>query len=248
MVIGSAGTRLPSGSKMSSCSLVLISQLEAIMNPNLCHQRFGNTHHEETRLSAKLDAEWRLDTAYLQQLKVTHRARACAAVRWRRRFLQALRTSCSVMFAVKAAKVSYNTVRAHQASDPEFAGQVREAEEEGAQLLHDAAWKAAVEGEIEPLYWNGEIVGHVRKFDSRLRIEMLRAHLPHRFKTPGQASVSINAPGANVLVIGPEEQAELASNRRRYLESIRAKEQAPPLVESPQLELRAKEGHGQPLG
>lgn len=135
-----------------------------------------------------------------------------------------------MMFALAAAKTSYNTFRAHQRNDPDFAAQVREAEEEGAELLHDACWKATVEGEIEPVYWQGEVVGHVRKFDSRLRIEMLRAHMPDRFKTPGQAAVNISAPGAQVLVIGPEEQAELAANRRRYLESLRNKDQCEPLV------------------
>ena len=130
---------------------------------------------------------------------------------------------------VNGGQDSYNTFRAHQRNDPDFAAQVREAEEEGAELLHDACWKATVEGEIEPVYWQGEVVGHVRKFDSRLRIEMLRAHLPDRFKTPGQAAVKISAPGAQVLVIGPEEQAELAANRRRYLESLRNKDQCPPI-------------------
>lgn len=48
-----------------------------------------------------------------------------------------------------------NTVKLHQRSDPEFGGQVREAQEEGIQLLN------------------------------RLRIEMLRAHMPSKFKTPG---------------------------------------------------------------
>ncbi len=141
--------------------------------------------------------------------------------------------SCSVIFALKAAGVSYNTFKAHQRNDPEFAAQVREAEEQGAQLLHDTCWKAAVEGEVEPVYWQGEIVGHVRKFDSRLRIEMLRGRMPGKFKQPG-ASVQINAgQGAQVLVIGEAEKAELCANRRRYLEAI--KEQRAQGVSNPVL-------------
>ena len=153
-----------------------------------------------------------------------------------------------MMFALAAAKTSYNTFRAHQRNDPDFAAQVREAEEEGAELLHDACWKATVEGEIEPVYWQGEVVGHVRKYDSRLRIEMLRAHMPDSFKTPGQAAVNISAPGAQVLVIGPEEQAELSQNRRRYLESIRNKDQCPPMVDAQLVELEGGEGQGGGLG
>lgn len=45
---------------------------------------------------------------------------------------------------------------------------------------------------------------------------MLRARMPDRFKAPG-ASVQVNAgAGANLLVIGPEEQAQLVANRRKY--------------------------------
>jgi hypothetical protein len=151
------------------------------------------------------------------------------------------------MFALKAARTSYNTFKAHQRNDPDFAAQVREAEEQGAELLHDACWKAAVEGEIEPVYWNGGIVGHVRKYDSRLRIEMLRAHMPDRFKAPG-AAVNINSPGANVLIIGPEEQAELAAKRRRYLESLRNKDQCPPMVDTQLVELEGGDGQKGGLG
>jgi hypothetical protein len=85
---------------------------------------------------------------------------------------------------LKAARVCYNTVRAHERNDPEFAAQLKEAEEEGAQLLHDVCFKSALEGDLEPVYWKGQVVGHVRKIDNRLRIEMLRAHMPSKFKTP----------------------------------------------------------------
>jgi hypothetical protein len=48
------------------------------------------------------------------------------------RFLKALAMSCSNTFALKAARVCYNTVRAHERNGPEFAAQLREAEQEGA--------------------------------------------------------------------------------------------------------------------
>jgi hypothetical protein len=37
----------------------------------------------------------------------------------------------------------------------------------------------------------GKIAGHTRKFDSRLAIELLRAHMPNTFRTPG-AKVNIS--------------------------------------------------------
>jgi hypothetical protein len=65
------------------------------------------------------------ESAYLKQLKATHRARARAAMRWRPRFLKTLAMSFNWTDALKAAHVCYNTVRAHERSDPEFAAQLK---------------------------------------------------------------------------------------------------------------------------
>src|SRR5438132_11821094 len=101
------------------------------------------------------------ETTYLKQLKATHRARAKAAMGWRSRFLRGLANSWGYMFALRSAGVSYNTFRAHERNDAEFAAQVREAEAQGAQLLHDVCWKRVMEGDLEPVFWQGQIVGYV---------------------------------------------------------------------------------------
>ena len=41
-----------------------------------------------------------------------------------------------------------------------------------------------MEGDVEPVYYMGVVVGYVRKYDSKLVIEMLRAYRSDRFKTP----------------------------------------------------------------
>ncbi len=150
------------------------------------------------------------------------RGRARMALRWRPSFLAALSLTGSVMIACKAATVSFPTYSKHRKEDPDFASQCELADDMATQRLHDACFASAVEGDIEPIYWQGIKVGHVRKFDSRLRIEMLRARMPGKFKAPG-AAVQINAgQGAQILVIGEAEKAELCANRRRYLEAIKA--------------------------
>jgi hypothetical protein len=120
--------------------------------------------------------------------------------------------------ALKAAHVCYNTVRAHERNDPEFAAQLKAAEQEGVEMLHAVCWKSAIEGNVEPVYWQGKIVGEVRRYDSRLQIEMLRAHMPDKFKTPG-AKVSINSGNSlNVgIVMGAKEIAEIQAARREAL-------------------------------
>ena len=157
-----------------------------------------------------------VETPYLKQLKVTHRARARTAIGWRSRFLKGLASSWGYMFALRSAGVSYNTFRAHERNDAEFAAQVREAEAQGAQLLHDVCWKRVMEGDLEPIYWQGKIVDYVRKFDTRLQIEFLRAYKPERFKRPGtHVNVGMKS---DVFVLTEEQRHELQRINRQRLE------------------------------
>jgi hypothetical protein len=100
----------------------------------------------------------------------------------------------------RAAGIAYNTFLHHQRNDPEFARQVAEAEEQAVDLLHARCFKDAIEGQLEPVYFRGKVVGHIRKFDSRLAIELLRAHLPNIFKTPG---AKVNVSTGNHVLGGP---------------------------------------------
>jgi hypothetical protein len=142
--------------------------------------------------------------------------------------------SCSFTFAAREARVAYNTFLLHQRNDPEFARQVTEADQEAVELLHARCFKAAVEGELEPVYCQGEIVGHIRKFDSRIAIELLRAHMPDKFKAPGSgpAATAINAPGGSVLVVDAAVQAELIAMRQESLRAIEEKKAQAVVVES----------------
>jgi hypothetical protein len=167
-----------------------------------------------------------IQTAYLQQLKASHRARAREAMRWRPRFLKALRMSCNWTDSLKAAHVSYNTVKLHERNDPEFAAQLKEAKEEGAELLHSVCWKSAMEGNVEPVFFQGQIVGYIRKYDSRMQIELLRAHMPHLFKTPGSHAPVISGDNNNNkgMIMTAERQDELIRLRREALEAMRPKQ------------------------
>jgi hypothetical protein len=98
---------------------------------------------------------------------------------------------------------------------------VREAEEQAAQLLHAACWKSAIEGDIEPVYWRGILVGHIKKYDSRIRVELLRAHMPHMFK-PDQKQVQVNIDQRQQFLITPEVAADLARRHRESMERRRA--------------------------
>jgi hypothetical protein len=205
--------------------------------------------HKAAKLSQlfgeQFESQWCLTTPYLRQLlsgadsavkgqqddtigrysmSKRNRARARYALSWRPRFLAILALSKAPLMAARAAGVAINTVRKHRAADPDFELQYEEAEEHALQLLHDVTMKSAIEGECEPVFWQGIQVGHVKKVDNRLRIEMLRAHMPKVFKTPG-TKIDINtALQSNTFVCGPEQQAALIELRRQALDRINAKE------------------------
>jgi hypothetical protein len=73
-----------------------------------------------------------------------------------------------------------------------------------------------LDGDLEPVHWQGVCVDYVRKFDSRLQIEMLRAHMPDKFKTPGQGNINIET-GDKILVMDEETRAKLIEARRQAL-------------------------------
>jgi hypothetical protein len=172
------------------------------------------------RFGEEIEAEWCLSTEWLQQLMVTHRARAQYALMWRPRLLAVIALTRSVMLGCRAAKVAYNTVKAHRAADPDFDRQVSAAQEHAVELLHDVTMRDAIEGTCEPVLWQGIPVCWVRKYDNRLRIEMLRAHMPDKFKTPG-AKVSVNTGNTlNLLVVDEAARDALVALRQEALKAI----------------------------
>jgi hypothetical protein len=73
-----------------------------------------------------------------------------------------------------------------------------------------------LEGDLEPVYYMGRVVDYVRKFDSRLQIEMLRAHRPDKFKTAG-VNLNLGVKG-DVFVLTEEQRLELQAINRARIE------------------------------
>jgi hypothetical protein len=70
-----------------------------------------------------------------------------------------------------------------------------------------------------------EVVGYIRKFDTRLQIEMLRAHMPAIFKTPGTAPVNVET-GDKILVMDEATRAKLIERRKERLLKMKAQREA----------------------
>jgi len=117
----------------------------------------------------------------------------------------------------------------HRKHDPEFAKQWDEAREYGIEMLHARAFQRALEGDVEPVHYMGVVVDYVRKFDSKLQIEMLRAHRPDKFKTAG-VNVNVGVKG-DIFVLTEEQRHELQRiNRERILDEARSEGLALPVA------------------
>jgi hypothetical protein len=144
-------------------------------------------------------------------------ARACAryALVWRPKFLAGLSLTNSPTLAARFARTTKQTVYNHRKWDGEFAEQWQEAVDHAVELLHARCFQRALEGDCEPIYYMGKPCGYIRKYDSRLQIEMLRAYRPERFKTPG-TQVNIGTRG-DVFVLSEEQRHELMRLNREWL-------------------------------
>jgi hypothetical protein len=122
----------------------------------------------------------------------------------------------SKFMACRRAKISFTTLKYHLENDPDFARQAEQAKEHAVDLLHARAFARCVEGDVEPVFWQGVVVAYVRKFDSRLQIEMLRAHMPQTFKTPGTGQINVDT-GDKILVMDEATRQKLIDRKARRL-------------------------------
>ena len=139
-----------------------------------------------------------------------------AAIAWRARWLCIYAMSASKIMACRTARVGHSTVDYHLKNDADFRTQAEAAKAHAIDLLFTRCMQRAIEGDCESVFWQGITVGHIRKFDSRLQIEMLRALMPATFKTPGNAPVNVET-GDKILVMDEATRAKLIEARRKAL-------------------------------
>jgi hypothetical protein len=186
---------------------------------NRLAKKFGLPTNDE-------EPEWNLLTPWLQQEmnkgadrdeQRVSRVRVRAIMSMRAKFLGAYAVGGSQVYACRKAKVSERTINRHLRQDPDFRVQYDAAKAYAIEMLQAKVYQRCLEGDVEPVYWQGEIVGHIRKYPERLVIEMLRAYLPHIFKTPGCKHANVEACD-KILEIEPELRAKLiACDELRYL-------------------------------
>jgi hypothetical protein len=168
----------------------------------------------------EIETHWRRPTKFIESLQSATsdsrgRAQARFALAWRPKFLAALSLTRCVLLAARASHITRKTAYEHRKIDEEFAAQWQEAEADAIELLHARAFQRALEGDCEPIWYMGIRVGYVRKFDSRLQLEMLRAYRPDTFKTAG-VQVNVGTRG-DVFVLTEDQRHKLMDINREWL-------------------------------
>jgi len=119
------------------------------------------------------------------------------------------------MIAARQALIHHDTAFEHRKHDPDFARQWQDACDQAIDRLEAVTLARGVEGDLEPVHYMGVVVGYVRKYDSRLQIELLRAHRPSKFKTPGtQVNIGVKQ---DIFVLTEEERHELMRINKDWL-------------------------------
>lgn len=100
----------------------------------------------------------------------------------REKFLQHLRETGNVTVAARAVGFSRSRVYMIKDEDPTFAQEWENAEREAADLLEKEAYRRAVEGVDEPVFYQGIMVSTIRKYSDALLTLLLKGTKPEKFR------------------------------------------------------------------
>jgi hypothetical protein len=112
-----------------------------------------------------------------------------------RRFLAAFRRTANVTKSAKACGINCRTHYRWLETYPAYAAAFARAETVAARFLLDRTIQGCTEGWLEPVFFQGAIAGHVRRFDLGGRQFLLRGLMPERFG----AKVEHTGPGGGAL-------------------------------------------------
>lgn len=94
------------------------------------------------------------------------------------RFLAAYARVGVIAYACRTVKVGRATVYEWQEKDPAFVEAMAEGLKIATELMEDETHRRAVRGTLSPVYYKGEVVGHVREYSDTLLMFLLKRHNP----------------------------------------------------------------------
>lgn len=129
-------------------------------------------------------------------------------------FLAAYARCGIVSRACRAAEVGRTTHYEWVKTDPEYKAALENARHEAIEVLEAEAIRRAKKGWLEPVFHEGVVCGHKRKFSDTLLIFMLKGAAPEKYRERVEATVSgsmehsgaiaHNVNGLDVLLGEPE--------------------------------------------
>lgn len=132
------------------------------------------------------------------RLKLTKKVKAL--------FLERLRKTCNVTMSCKAINITRRRIYYAKNAQPDFSDDWDAAIAEGTDMLESEARRRAVDGYEEPVFYQGEQVGVIRRYSDRMLELLLKGHLPEKYKDRVQHTGDV---GVDVT-----EQALLAARKR----------------------------------
>lgn len=123
------------------------------------------------------------------------------------KFIEIVSMTGLVSLAALDVGLSFRAIQQIQRRDPEFAAALNEAKEKFADDLEAKALRVADpdRGWLEPVYKNGELVGHVRRFSERMMELTLKKHRP---EYRDKMTIEANVKGGVLLVSATANSSE----------------------------------------
>lgn len=132
-------------------------------------------------------------------------------------FLEHLRTTANVTATCKDLGILTSAVYSRREADPLFAERMRDAMRDAISLLEFNAQDRAFKGVLEPVFFKGEVCGHIRRYSDTLTMFLLKAHDPERHRERSEvAQTNIN------MNLTPDQRA---SKVKALLDSVRKRQQ-----------------------
>lgn len=100
---------------------------------------------------------------------------------WVQPFLQHLKTSMNMAESARSVGVAYSAVMSLKQRDADFEAACDEALEEACDYLEAEMRRRAFQGVDEPVFYQGEEVGAVRKYSDSLAIFLMKGYRRRKF-------------------------------------------------------------------
>lgn len=133
-------------------------------------------------------------------------------------FMASLRKGLTASDAARNAHLNYNSMSRWRYWVKGLAEEWDEAIEEGTDRLEDVMFGRAVEGIDEPIYQQGQLVGHRKVYSDSIAITLLKGRRPEKYKD--RSSTEISGPGGSPVQLVNMTAEEFQQLAMKVIENI----------------------------